>query len=105
VENASTLAGKLEWWNLPAGRQVGIRSLRMFFVYAITSTKRKYLYVGLTADLKRRILEHNSGKNKTTRPYSPFELLYSESFPNRQSARKREKYLKSGAGKEFLKNI
>ncbi|NWF87891.1 MAG: hypothetical protein HXY50_00350, partial [Ignavibacteriaceae bacterium] len=41
--------------------------------------------------------------NRTTKPYAPFELVHSEIFPTRTEARDREKYLKSGVGKEFLK--
>ena len=77
----------------------------MFFVYAIRSTTRNYTYVGLTNNLARRIAEHNCGRNKTTKPYGPFKLIYSESFETRIEARAREKYFKSGSGKEYLKNF
>ena len=76
-----------------------------FFVYAISSIKRSYIYVGLTDDIDRRFNQHNSGKNKTTKPYRPFNLILLESYPSRIEARKREKYLKSGIGKEYLKSI
>ena len=77
----------------------------MYKVYAIKSTIRNYIYVGLTADLDERIRRHNSGREKTTRAYRPFELIYWEEQPTREDARKREKYFKSGVGKEFLKKI
>ena len=77
----------------------------MYVVYAIKSVSRKYIYVGLTNNIEQRFSEHNSGKNKTTRPYRPFILIYTEIVETRIVARKREKYLKSGVGKEFLKNI
>ncbi len=77
----------------------------MYFVYAIKSVNRNYIYAGLTNDIERRVAEHNAGKNKTTKPYRPFKLIYSESFSTRVEARKKEKYLKSGIGKEYLKNI
>jgi putative endonuclease len=77
----------------------------MFFVYAIKSLGRPYVYVGLTDNLNRRIAQHNKGWSKTTKPYAPFILLHSEEFPTRLEARKREKFLKSGAGREFLKSI
>jgi len=48
---------------------------------------------------------HYSGYEKTTRSYRPFELIYTEEYSERLKAREREKYLKSGAGKEFLKNL
>ncbi|MCH7773845.1 MAG: GIY-YIG nuclease family protein [Bacteroidetes bacterium] len=77
----------------------------MYFVYAIKSIYRNYIYVGMTNEVERRFDEHNTGKNKTTRPYKPFKLFYSEKFRTRTEARKREKYLKSGIGKEFLKSL
>lgn len=75
----------------------------MFYVYALRSTKRNYIYVGLTKDVSRRFGEHQSGKSRTTAPYRPFEVVLVEEFPDRASARKREKYLKSGVGKEYIK--
>jgi putative endonuclease len=77
----------------------------MYYVYAIKSTVRNYIYVGITNDLERRLEEHYKGFSKTTKPYRPFELLYTETVENRVEARKREIYLKSGIGKEFLKNL
>ncbi len=76
-----------------------------YIVYAISSVHRNYVYIGMTNNLNRRLSEHNKGYNKTTRPYAPFVLLYSEPVPNRIEARKREKYLKSGVGREFLKKL
>ncbi len=77
----------------------------MFWVYVIRSVTRNYLYVGLTENLERRLDQHNSGQNKTTRAYAPFLLFHSESFATRSEARVREIYLKSGVGKEFLKSM
>ena len=77
----------------------------MYFVYVISSETRKYIYVGITNNLDRRIDEHNRVYNKTTRSYRPFKLIFTEEFPTRVAAREREKYLKSGFGKEFLRNM
>ncbi|WKN43585.1 GIY-YIG nuclease family protein [Tunicatimonas pelagia] len=77
----------------------------MFYVYAISSLKRNYIYVGLTNNLDRRLGEHNKGHNRTTKPYAPFAVILSESYPTRAGARKREKQLKSGSGKEYLKKL
>ena len=77
----------------------------MIIVYAIKSESRKYIYVGMTQDLKERLRRHNKGYERTTKPYRPFVLIHKESFATREEARKREKYLKSGIGKEFLKSI
>jgi putative endonuclease len=75
----------------------------MFTVYVIRSSKREYWYVGLTNNLQRRVLQHQEGKERTTKPYRPFTIVHTEEFPTRLEARKREIYLKSGKGKEWLK--
>lgn len=77
----------------------------MYIVYAIKSLTRNYIYVGLTDNLERRLHQHNNGLNKTTKAYRPFELIYKEVLGSRPEAREREKYLKSGFGKEFLKSL
>ncbi len=79
--------------------------IERFYVYALRSLVRNYIYVGMTADIARRIQQHNDGKTFSTRPYRPFVLIYSEQAVDRQTARKRERYLKSGVGKEFLKTL
>jgi putative endonuclease len=75
----------------------------MIYVYAIKSMLFDYIYVGMTNNLERRINEHNNGQNRSTKAYKPFVLIFSEQLEGRDRARKREKYLKSGIGKEFLK--
>ena len=87
-----------------AGALTGDRFMD-WFVYAIQSKQHKYIYVGLTSNLERRITQHNEGKERTTRPYRPFTLLHSETFGTRAEARKRKIYLKSGCGKEFIKTL
>ncbi len=75
----------------------------MFYVYAIKSLERNYVYVGMTNDVERRIAEHNNGENRSTKAYKPFILIHKEVFETRVEAREKEKYLKSGVGKEYLK--
>jgi putative endonuclease len=77
----------------------------MFFVYVLNSLNRNYIYVGMTSDLERRVSDHNSGYNKTTKPYMPFDIVLVEEYSTRILARQREKYLKSGIGKEYLKSL
>ena len=87
--------------DLPAGRQAR-KVDDKYYVYVIRSKIRKYKYVGITNNVERRISEHNQGKEKTTRSYIPFETILIEVYKTRIEARKREKYLKSGIGKEWL---
>lgn len=77
----------------------------MIFVYAISSINFNYIYVGMTADIEERFSRHNSGREKTTKPYAPFIILHTEECKDRKEARKREKYWKSGIGKEKLKML
>lgn len=77
----------------------------MFYVYAIASLERNYIYVGLTNDVERRLTEHNKGENRSTKAYRPFTLILKEEHKTRIEARQREKYLKSGIGKEFLRSV
>jgi putative endonuclease len=77
----------------------------MFLVYAISSICRNYIYVGLTSNLDKRLDRHNKGYEKTTRPYCPFVLILKEECDDRIKAREREKYWKSGIGKEKLRKI
>ncbi len=59
----------------------------------------------MTSNLERRIKEHNAGKERTTRAYRPFKLLYCEQCNDRVAGRKREKYWKSGVGKKKLRQL
>lgn len=77
----------------------------MYWVYALSSLDRNYIYVGMTQDIEKRISRHNNGLERTTKPYAPFVLLYNEVQPDRAAARVREKYWKSGVGKEQLRKI
>ena len=88
-----------------AGRQVVDAQTKMYFVYAIKSLLRNYVYIGISDNVDRRFQEHNSGHNKTTKPNKPFKIILTESYNDRPTAREREKKLKSGSGREFLKNI
>ena len=71
-------------------------------VYVLRSLKNERLYTGSTNDLDRRLGEHERGKTAYTRYAGPFELVYSEDCDDRLSARRRERFLKSGQGREEL---
>ncbi|WP_282159768.1 GIY-YIG nuclease family protein [Ulvibacterium marinum] len=77
----------------------------MIWVYAISSLGHNYIYVGMTADIDKRLHRHNNGRERSTKFYAPFELIYSERCKDRLEARNREKYWKSGVGKEKLRKL
>jgi putative endonuclease len=74
-------------------------------VYAIISETSNEIYVGMALSAENRLKEHNNGKNRYTKGLRPWKLFKIEYFPNWKEARIREKYLKSGAGKELLKSL
>jgi putative endonuclease len=78
----------------------------MFFVYVLQSQSSGKRYVGQTADLEQRLKEHNDPSHNlakcTTRNAGPWELLHSEEYATRSEAMKREKWLKSGVGREWI---
>jgi putative endonuclease len=77
----------------------------MWYVYALKAKERNYIYVGLTNNIDRRVNEHNAGYNKTTKPYAPFDLIYSKAFTTRPLARIHEKEMKTSTGKRFLRSL
>ena len=67
----------------------------MYYVYILRSLKfENKIYIGYTSDLKKRLKEHNSGKNYTTRRILPVELVYYEAFRAKIDAQNRERKLK-----------
>jgi len=75
----------------------------MWYAYALESKKDGGLYAGMSSDVKKRLEQHNRGYNRSTRSRTPFELLHVEACSSRGEARKREKFLKSGKGRDLLK--
>lgn len=75
----------------------------MFYVYVLQN-KNKRWYTGYTRDLRKRFNEHNSGKSKYTKWNGPYAPIYYEACLHEEDARSREKYLKSGMGKRYVKN-
>lgn len=77
----------------------------MFCVYILECPEgSKYHYIGYTNNLKRRLKEHDDGLVYTTKSRRPLKLIYYEACLNEYDARKRERYLKTGMGRKFIKN-
>jgi len=76
----------------------------MFYIYVLRSKKDNKLYTGYTDDLRKRFNRHNKGDIVSTSFRRPFELIYYEASINQQDATAREKYLKTGMGKRYIKN-
>ncbi len=75
----------------------------MYTVYVLYSDKFNRTYTGFTNNLERRVKEHNSGQSRSTKAFMPWRIVHKEVYETRQEAREREKYLKSGIGRDFIK--
>lgn len=75
----------------------------MRYVYILWSNDDGELYVGSTHDLDKRFKEHNSGKVPATKDRGPLEVIYYEAFWNKYDAYFREKWLKTGWGRRYLR--
>ncbi|MBI2591879.1 GIY-YIG nuclease family protein [Candidatus Saccharibacteria bacterium] len=76
----------------------------MFYIYVLRSKRSRKLYTGFASDLRKRLTEHRDSKSPYTSSRGPYELIYYEACMNRNDAAAREKYLKTGTGKRYLKN-
>lgn len=74
-----------------------------YYVYILRSQKTGKFYVGFTKDLSKRINQHNNGFTKSTKFGQPFSILLAEAFIDEKDARAREKFYKTGRGREILK--
>jgi len=77
----------------------------MYYVYILKSLQDGSLYKGQTEDLDQRIRQHNLGKSAYTSRKRPWELVYIEEYALREEAIIRERYLKSAAGRRFIKSL
>ncbi len=77
----------------------------MYSVYILQSKKTGEYYVGFSSDLKDRLRRHNQGQNPSTKAGRPWEVVYSETFPTKQSAWMRERQIKKYKGGEAFKKL
>ena len=75
----------------------------MFYTYVLKSQKDDKLYIGFSSNLKNRIIEHNNGLVEATKARRPLKLVYYEACLEKEKAVAREKTLKTGFGRKYLK--
>lgn len=92
-------SAKRKIYRLRAGRLMAI----MFYTYVLKSNKDGNLYIGWTIDLENRLREHNNGLVSATRGRLPLDLVYYEACLKKEAAISREKQLKTGFGRAYLK--
>jgi len=77
----------------------------MFYVYVLRNPSSGKHYTGHTEYLAQRVQQHNHGVTKSTKNRGEWTLAHQESFATHAEAMKREKFLKSGQGREQLKKL
>jgi len=75
----------------------------MFYVYVLHSLEDHGLYIGVSMDLRRRMAEHKGRASFATKYRGPWKFIYYEAYTERLDAEGRERYLKSGSGRWFLR--
>lgn len=76
-----------------------------YFVYAIKSLIKNYVYIGHTSYLNKRLEQHNRGKTVSNKNYRPFKLIYFEEYIELEDAIKQEKNLKKSYNREQLRSL
>jgi putative endonuclease len=74
----------------------------MFFCYVLRSQKTGRRYVGSCEDREERLRRHNAGESKATKHGMPWLMVHSEAFPTRRAAIAKERYYKTGRGRDDL---
>ena len=82
----------------------------MFAVYVIQSKETGKIYIGQTSDLQNRLKRHNkeflyNPKVYTAKHKGPWKIVYEETYKTRKEAIRKEKYLKSHAGRNYVRSV
>lgn len=72
--------------------------MEKYVVYVLKSLAKERYYIGCSRNLEKRIKYHNSGKNKSTKPYKPWEIIYFEEYNDKKQAFQREWFFKHPNG-------
>jgi putative endonuclease len=75
----------------------------VFYVYVLRSESDSGFYIGFSTNLRARLRQHQEGASFATKSRGPWKLIYFEAYLNQEDALGRERYLKSGAGRRFLR--
>jgi putative endonuclease len=75
----------------------------VFYVYVLRSQSDSGFYIGFSTNLRARLGQHQDGESFATKSRGPLKLIYYEAYTEREDAEGREKFLKSGAGRRFLR--
>lgn len=72
----------------------------MYYVYFLLMSNG-HVYTGFTADLQKRVGQHNSGNVTTTRKYVPVKLIGYEAYAYKTDAQRRERFMKTTEERDY----
>lgn len=75
------------------------------YLYILRSEKNGHFYTGVAADVEDRLKRHNGGRSISTKPGRPWQLVYTEQFPDRSLAMKRESEIKSWKSRAMIESL
>ena len=79
--------------------------MKFYYVYILKSLNNNFIYTGFTENVSKRLQQHNSKEEFSTKPYAPFDLIHYEAYRNQKDAKRREKYFKTTKGKTTLRTM
>lgn len=77
----------------------------MFYIYILYSAKFDRFYIGQCENVGARLIRHNNRQVPSTKPYVPWELVYTEMFSTRAEASAREKEIKNKKSRKYLEYL
>ena len=77
----------------------------MFYTYILKSLKTGRKYIGHTKDIEERLIQHNAGYVRCTKPFRPYEVVYTEQYNTLEESVQREKYFKTHKGYNEIKYV
>ena len=72
------------------------------YVYVLKSESSGQFYIGISKFKAKRTRQHNRGESPGTRGKGPWVEVFREPYDGYKSARRREKFLKTGKGRDYL---
>ena len=75
------------------------------YVYILQSEKTGKYYVGSTSNTESRLIKHNKGDVKSTKPYRPWKIIYINSYSTRREAEFRERQIKSWKSRDDIERL
>ena len=77
----------------------------MYHLYILQSESSGRYYVGQTAELEGRVAYHNANYSKALKNRGPWKLVYSEVYPTRAEAMRRERQIKGWKDRDLVAQL